>query len=109
MYVCMYNNTSDTLRLVCSFKPITPRVALLIGIRYIFNTYSIDNILTIKILFTIDSLKKKSISSKHYLQFFSLKKTLSHFIKNISIQLKQFISNKKEERINYFQGQLHSY
>ena len=37
----------------------------------------IDNILTIKILFTINSLWKKTISSKHYLQFLSLKKTLS--------------------------------
>ena len=32
--------------------------------------------LTIKILFTINSLKK-TIPSKHYLQFLSLKKTLS--------------------------------
>ena len=34
----------------------------------------IDNVLTIKILFTINSLWKKTISSKHYLQFLSLKK-----------------------------------
>ena len=35
--------------------------------------------LTIKILSTINSLKKKNIPSKHYLQFlsFNLKKTLS--------------------------------
>ena len=33
--------------------------------------------LTIKILFTINSRKKKTISSKHYLQFLSFKKTLS--------------------------------
>ena len=32
--------------------------------------------LTIKILFTITSLKKKTISSKHYLQFLPLKKPL---------------------------------
>ena len=30
--------------------------------------------LTIKILFTINSRKKKTISSKHYLQFLSFKK-----------------------------------
>ena len=35
--------------------------------------YFIDNILTIKILFTINSLKK-TILSKHYLQFLSFKK-----------------------------------
>ena len=35
------------------------------------NTYFIDNILTIKILFTINSLLKKTISLKHYLQFLS--------------------------------------
>ena len=55
--------------------------------------------LTIKILFTINSLKKKTIPSKHYLQFLSLKKTLGFGlikkyirIKNISFQLKQSIS-----------------
>ena len=33
------------------------------------NNNFIDNVLTIKILFIINSLLKKSISSKHYLQF----------------------------------------
>ena len=60
--------------------------------------------LTIKILFTINSLKKKTIPSKHYLQFLSLKKKTLGFrlekihlikkyirIKNISFQLKQSI------------------
>ena len=42
-----------------------------------YNNIIIDNILTIKILFTINSLWKKTISSKHYLQFLSLKKALS--------------------------------
>ena len=41
------------------------------------NNIIIDNILIIKTLFTINSLWKKTISSKHYLQFLSLKKTLS--------------------------------
>ena len=78
--------------------------------------------LTIKILFTINSLKKKTIPSKHYLQFLSLKKTLGfglekiHLIKkyirikNISFQLKQSISIflKKDKQTNNFQGRLHS-
>ena len=39
---------------------------------------SLITMLTIKILFTINSLLKKAISSKHYLQFLSFKKkTLS--------------------------------
>ena len=57
-------------------------------------------------------------SLKSYLQLIHLKKI--YFVKTLftipfvkkntqSFQLKQFISNKKEERINYFQGQLHSY
>ena len=56
---------------------------------------------------------KKTISLKHYLQFLSFKKHLVLIrkkiiqIKNISFQLKQFISIIK--RRNYFQGQLHSY
>ena len=53
--------------------------------------------LTVKILFTIDSLKKRTISSKHYFQFFSLKK-----IKNISFQLKKSISIFKKEKNNLF-------
>ena len=72
--------------------------------------------LTIKILFTIISLKKKTIPSKHYLQFLSFeKKTLGfaglekirliirYRIKNISFQLKQSISIflKKDKQTNY--------
>ena len=41
--------------------------------------------LTIKILFTINSLKKKTIPSKHYLQFLSLKK------KHLVLDWKKFI------------------
>ena len=43
--------------------------------------------LTIKILFTINSLKRKTIPSKHYLQFLSFKKTFKHFISIKTIHL----------------------
>ena len=43
-------------------------------LKFLYVTYFIDNILTIKILFTINSPLKQTISSKHYLQFLSLKK-----------------------------------
>ena len=45
--------------------------------------------LTMKILFTINSLLKKPFSSKHYLQFLSLKK------KHLVLIRKKFISFKK--------------
>ena len=63
-----------------------------------YNNIIIDNILTIKILFTINSLKK-TISSKHYLQFLSLKKHLVlirkkiHFIKQKLLKLRTFHFN----------------
>ena len=54
-------------------------------------TYFIDNILTIKFLFTINSLKKKkTISSKHYLLFLSLKKNSFHFMVLKSLFLLSF-------------------
>ena len=65
-------------------------------------------IVTIKILFTINSLK----TPKHHLQFLPLKNPLVFFrkknsfhltkiiqIKNISFQLKQFISIKKQKKL----------
>ena len=76
--------------------------------------------LTIKILFTINSLEinyfvkrlftipfvKKTLSFD-YKKIDHIIKTKIIQIKDISFQLKQLISIKK--RRNYFQGQLHSY
>ena len=45
---------------------------------------------------------KKSIQSKHYLQFPSIKKNHLISIKNISFQLKKKRRNKKQQQQNYF-------
>ena len=76
-------------------------IIIIIIIIIIINlTYFIDNIPTIKILFTINSLKK-TISSKHYLQFLPFKKKhlpgfdykKIHFIKQNLFKLRTFHFN----------------
>ena len=56
---------------------------------YIFNNEHIllITILTMKILFTINSVKKKTIPSRHYLQFLSFKKKTVLIRKNLTFHL----------------------